>query len=229
MLPRTLALIDDDAEYTELLSRYLTAQGMQVDVYADSNDLLGRPDPYGYGFYVVDLLLPGVDGVNLIKLLRRRSRAGILVVSGRSAATVFKQIVDAGADMHLTKPVSFEQVALAILAVQRRAAMTDRPESAPWVLHRRDRQLAAPQGARVDLSEGDLALLECFVEAAGEPVPHELLRERLEQALNAETAGALSAAIHRLRRRIERSTHSLPPLQARSGIGYVFRAPLLEA
>ena len=229
MLPTTLALIDDDCDYAELLSLYLGQQGIRVDVFADSNLLLGQPDPYGYGFYIVDLLLPGVDGVNLIKLLRQRSRAGILVVSGRSAATVFKQIVEAGADMHLNKPVPFEQVALAILAIQRRAVVAEPPTSPAWVLHRHQHLLAAPQGALVELSEADLVLLACFVEAAGEPVTHAALRQSLERAFDADSAGALSAAIHRLRRRIERATHSLAPLQARSGVGYVFRAPLMEA
>ena len=203
MLPTTLALIDDDREYTTLLSQYLGQQGMQVDVYADSSLLLGQAEPYRYGFYIVDLLLRGVDGVNLIKLLRQRSRAGILVVSGRSAPTVFKQIVDAGADMHLSKPVPFEQVALAIMAVQRRAAAAQSPAVPAWVL------------------------LECFIEAAGEPVTHAALRQRMEQALDGDSTGAVSAAVHRLRRRIELATEFVAPLQARSGVGYVFRAPLL--
>jgi two-component system, OmpR family, response regulator len=228
MMPSTLALIDDDPAYAEHLSQYLRQQGIQVDVYSDSNLLLGQADPYRYGFYIVDLLLPGVDGVNLIKLLRQRSRAGILVVSGWSAATVFKQIIDAGADMHLNKPVPFEQVALAILAVQRRAAAAAEPAFAQaWVLHRAERRLTTPQGAVVDLSEGDLVLLECFAEAAGEPVSQALLRQRMTLALEAEWPGAVSAAIHRLRRRIERATRLIAPLQARSGLGYVFRAPLV--
>jgi two-component system, OmpR family, response regulator len=73
MLPKTLALVDDDAEFTEYLAQYLQARGVEVSVFADSNDLLAHDTPYGYGFYVLDLMLPGIDGVDLIKLLRRRS------------------------------------------------------------------------------------------------------------------------------------------------------------
>ena len=61
--------------------------GIKVDVFGDSNDLLAHTDPYGYDFYLVDLMLPGIDGVDLIRVLRRRSNAGVLVVSGRLAPT----------------------------------------------------------------------------------------------------------------------------------------------
>jgi len=225
MLPKTLALIDDEAEFSGLLSQYLKNQGMQVDVFADSNQLLLGPEPYGYDFYVVDLTLPGIDGVSLIKLLRQRSNAGILVVSGRTSPDVFRQIVDAGADMHLRKPVQFEQVALAIRAVQRRAA-ADAPPPPPWILDRRLRQLTAPNGIRVELSGADLIVLECLAEAAGQPVSRDALHARLGHQPDRNSTDGLNAAIYRLRRRIERATNLVVPLQSRSRVGYVFRAGL---
>ena len=225
MLPKTLALIDDDKEYAEFLSQYLRGRGVQVAVFGDSNDLLAHADPYGHDFYVVDLMLPGIDGVDLIKVLRRRSDAGLLVVSGRLAPDVFKQVISAGADMYLAKPVQFEQVALAIEAVQRRAGGAN-PAQVAWRLDRRAGQLVAPDGARVDLSDIDLALVECFVEANGEVVSRDALRQRLGRTSGGEAGDGLNATIYRLRRRIERATPSLVPLQSKSRVGYVFRAPL---
>jgi DNA-binding response OmpR family regulator len=225
MFPKTLALVDDDAEFTEYLAQYLQARGIQVEVFADSNDLLAGDTPFTYGFYVIDLMLPGIDGIDLIKLLRRRSDAGLLVVSGRLAPEVFTQVLSAGADMYLAKPVQFEQVTLAIQAVQRRAAAAS-PANPPWHLDRRARQLVAPDGALVDLSEGDLAVLECFAEAQGETVTRETLRQRLKGDPTEEASDGLNATIYRLRRRIERATPVAVPLQARSRVGYVFRAAL---
>ena len=225
MFPKTLALIDDDKEYTEFLSGYLRGLSLQVDVYADSIQLLGSAEPYRYDFYLVDLMLPGVDGVNLIKLLRLHSDAGVLVVSGRLAPDVFKQVVDAGADMYLAKPVQFEQVALAIKAVQRRAGRAGTAPAA-WRLDRRAGQLLAPDGTRVDLSDIDVLVLECFLDADGEVVSRDTLRQRLGHSADEEVSNSLNATIYRLRRRIERATPSLVPLQSKSRIGYVFRAPL---
>jgi DNA-binding response OmpR family regulator len=228
MLPRTLALVDDDQEYTEFLAQYLREQGVEVDVFHDSNDLLVADHPYGYEFYVVDLMLPGVNGVKLIQMLRRRTNVGILVVSGRLDPGVFKEVIQASADMYLAKPVQFEQVALAIAAVQRRAAGAAASPVAPaWRLDRRAGRLLAPGDVSIDLSPTDLAVLECFVEADGAVVSREKLLQHLGRDHPPEAGGdGLNAAIFRLRRRIERATPAVVPLQSRSRVGYVFRAPL---
>lgn len=225
MFPSSLALIDDDRTFSEGLSQYLSHLGISVTVFDDSADLLTCADPYAFEFYLTDLMLPSVDGVDLIKVLRRRTNAGVLVVSGRLAADTFKQVVKAGADMYLSKPVQFEQIALAIEAVQRRVGATD-PLQSTWRLDLRMAQLVAPDGARVDLSERDLALLSCFLEAGGEVVPRETLLQHVGDASGREPTGGLNGTVFRLRRRIERATPSAVPLQAKSGIGYAFRAPL---
>ena len=225
MFPKTLALIDDDKEYAEFLAQYLQESGVRVDVFSDSNDLLVHADPYGYQFYLVDLMLPGIDGVDLIKLLRRRTSAGLVVVSGRLAPDVFKDVISAGADMYLTKPVQFEQVALAIKAVHRRVSASA-PVQGAWKLDRRTGQLVAPDGARVDLSDIDQTLMECSVEAQGQVVSRETLRQRIGRPEETDAADGLNATIYRLRRRIERATPLLVPLQSKSRVGYVFRAPL---
>lgn len=226
MLPKTLALIDDDREYAELLASYLREHGVQVRVYADSNDLLGDPQSHGYDFYVVDLMLPGVDGVDLIKILRKRSRAGLLVVSGRLGPEVFRNVISVGADMYLAKPVQFEQIEVAVMAVHRRVAES-RSAATQWRLDRQARALIAPDGARVDLSDADLSVLECFVQADGAVVTRDLLRQRLGRGESEEGSDGINATIYRLRRRIERATPSVVPLQSKSRVGYVFQAPLM--
>jgi two-component system OmpR family response regulator len=225
MLPKTLALIDDDKEYTEFLAQYLQGLGVRVDVFADSNDLLVHADPYGYDFYLVDLMLPGIDGANLIDILRRRTTAGLIVVSGRLAPDVFQQVIGAGADMYLAKPVQFEQVVVAIKAVYRRVGVVSQPNS-EWKLDARAGQLLAPDGAQVDLSDADLAVLECFVEAHGDVVSRDTLRQKLGRTEDNDAADGLNATIYRLRRRIERATPTIVPLQSKSRVGYVFRAPI---
>jgi two-component system, OmpR family, response regulator len=228
MLPKTLALVDDDSEYAEFLAQYLREQGAVVSTYADSSDLLAEPGALDHDFYILDLMLPGVDGLELIRILRRRTRAGILVVSGQLAPDVFRNIVNAGADMYLAKPVQFEQVLLAVKAVQRRVAPVDQA-APPWRLDRRARELVAPDGARVALSDSDVVVMECLLSAGGEAVSRENLLQRLGGGTEAEAGDRLNAAIYRLRRRIERATPVLVPLQAKSRVGYLFKAPLEPA
>jgi two-component system, OmpR family, response regulator len=225
MLPKTLALIDDDPEYTEFLSQFLVDQGIAVTVFAAGHAFLAADGCYGHDFYVVDLMLPGIDGLDLIDVLRRRTTAGVVVVSGRLSPEVFQQVVQAGADMYLAKPVQFEQVLAAIQAVQRRAEGLMRAD-APWKVDRRSRQLIAPDGACVDLSDIDLTVLGCLVEARGQAVTRETLCQRLGRTVDGEAPDGLNAVVYRLRRRIERVTPLAVPLQSRSRVGYVFRAEL---
>lgn len=133
MLPATLALVDDDTEYCEFLAQHLRGQGVEVTAYSDSSDLLTDDAPYRFDFYVLDLMLPGVAGTELLRIIRKRSQAGVLIVSGRLGPEVFAEVINAGADMYLTKPVTFEQVELAVRAVHRRIMTTTRTATkSPW-------------------------------------------------------------------------------------------------
>jgi two-component system OmpR family response regulator len=228
VLPKTLALVDDDADYAEFLGKYLQDRGVVVRVFGDSNDLLADPAPYDFDFYVLDLMLPGVDGVELIKLLRRRTSVGIVVVSARLAADVFDSVLEAGADMYLAKPARFEQIALGVQAIQRRTAAA-REQVLCWKLDRRSSELITPDGMRVGLSGADCAVMQCFLEAQGSPVTRETLSERLGRPIAGGPDNALHATIYRLRRRIERATPTVVPLQSQSRVGYIFRATLLSA
>jgi len=225
MLPQSLALIDDDADFTESFAAYLREQGVNVSVFADSSDLLASESPFGYDFYVVDLMLPGVDGDELIRILRRRTDAGVLVVSGKVGASTFEAVVDAGADMYLEKPVGLEQILLVVKALQRRAVLRGQRELG-WVVDLRANQLLAPDGAKVDLSDTDVTVLRCFLEADGAIVTRDTLVQRLGRDDANTLDNTLHATIYRLRRRIEKASSSLVPLQSEPRIGYIFRAPL---
>ncbi len=228
MLPRNLALVDDDTEYTEFLAQHLQAQGVAVQRYADSNDLLADVAPWRHEFYVVDLMLPGVPGAELIRILRKRTDAGVLVVSGRLGPEVFAEVIHAGADMYLAKPVTFEQVELAVRAVHRRIMTTARTATA-WKLDAPRGLLTAPDGATVELGATDLLVMQCFLQAGGQAVTREQLRARLGHLAAIESDNNLHATIYRLRRRIERATPIAVPLQSQQRVGYVFRAPLIAA
>lgn len=224
-LPATLAIVDDDRDHAAYLAQHLQQRGVNVTVFHDSDEFLTSPAAFDFDFYVIDLMLPGVDGVDLIRLIRRRGNAGIVVVSGRMDADVFESVMRTGADMHLMKPVRMEQVTLAIEAVQRRIE-AGRAQAGAWRLDRKARQLIAPEGTRIDLSDNNLAVIECFVTAQGATVTHAMLCERLGRDPVQEADNLLHAAIYRLRRRIERATPNSVPLQVEPRVGYVFRGAL---
>ena len=225
MLPHSLAIVEDDPEYAEYLGQYLSQRGVSTRVFGDSNDLLADVSAFSFGAYVLDLTLPGVDGIELIRILRKRTQAGILVVSGRLAREAFEQAISAGADMHLAKPVSFEQVELAITAIQRRVGPMSITNDG-WTMDRAAGELLAPDGARIPLSGTDQVVLQCFAEAHGAVVTKEQLNQCLGRPSQAGADNGLNATIYRLRRRIEQVTPLQVPLQSQHRVGYWFRAPL---
>lgn len=228
MLPATLAIIEDDREYADYLAGLLRQRGVAVTVFNDSDEFLTSSGAFGFEFYVVDLMLPGVDGLDLVRLIRRKGGAGVIVVSGRVGDNVFEAVLGAGADMYLMKPVRVQQVALAVEAVQRRVAGS-RAQAAVWQLQRADRTLVAPEGTRIELSEGDMAVMECFAAADGATVTRAALCERMGRDPATEADNLLHAAIYRLRRRVERATPSPLPLQSEAKVGYAFKGRLSAA
>jgi DNA-binding response OmpR family regulator len=202
------------------------ALGIQVEHFADSNDLLASKAPFDYGFYIVDLILPGVDGTDLIGILRKRTQAGIVVVSGRVAPDVFAKVIDSGADMHLAKPVTFDKVVVAIRGVYRRVTT---PVSQAWLLDVSTNRLLAPDGVAITLSETDLALMQCFLEARGGSVTRETLCRLLGHPDTPDSENLLSATVYRLRRRVERATPLPVPLHTQARVGYVFKGELRAA
>lgn len=228
MNPRTLALVDDDLEFSEYLTQFLQDHDITVTWFRESESLLSSENPFGFDFYLLDLMLPGVDGLSLLRILRRRSDAGVLVVSGKIGADVFDQVIRAGADMHLVKPLTFEQILLAIQAVFRRASQNQsRQQQQSWQLDPSRMTLTAPTGVVIELSPTDLTVMQALQEVGNGILSREELGSRL--GINSEQdPNLLHATIYRLKRRIEKATSELVPLESKSRVGYVFRAPLLK-
>jgi DNA-binding response OmpR family regulator len=227
MLPATLTIVDDDGDYREFLAQHLRAQGLRVRTFSDSNHLLADGDPFGDAFYIIDLMLPGVGGEELIRILRlRNEECGVLVITGKAEAGVFENVLTAGADMHLGKPVSLEQITLAIGAVYRRIVRQRDSAQRAWQLDTDRQRLTSPDGDVIDLGDNDVTILSCFPPAEGGVVPRETLCEQLGRPVLDTSDNGLHAMIYRLRRRIEKVTGSVVPLQSQSRVGYVFKAPI---
>ena len=226
VLPATLTVVEDDDDYREFLAEHLRQQGVRVRTFAAGNLLLADPDPFDDDFYIVDLMLPGVSGEDLIRILRLRSDAGVLVVTGKAESGVFEHVLQAGADMHVAKPVSLEQITLAIAAVYRRIVRQRDGAQRTWVLEADHQRLTSPEGDLIELGDNDVTILSCFPSAEGGVVSRETLCERLGRPVLDTSDNGLHAMIYRLRRRIEKVTGAVVPLQSQSRVGYVFKAPI---
>ena len=227
MLPGRICIVDCDVHHSQGLAVHLGEKGVEVRGFSDSGAFLTSVDAFDHDFYLIDLDLPGIDGLELIHLLRRRSAAGIVVASGRPGDAVLDDALKAGADMFLAKPAPFERTLLAIQAVARRCLATRTPLT--WTLNRSNRTLNTPLGVNVALLDVDVLMLECFVDTDGAPVQRDVICARLGRDADLANQNGLHAAIYRLRRRIEQATEEVVPLQSKPRVGYHFRGRLVTA
>lgn len=227
-LPQSVTVVDGDSHFLQGLANHLQSHGISVSGFIDADDFVTSPAPFESGFYVIDLDCPGLDGFTLCRLIRRRLRAGILVLSSRAQAGDFEQSLNAGADMYLAKPVRYEQVLVSIQAIQRRVNNEATNLHSTWVYDKNGRLLITPEGNTVELSPTDTLLIERFASAGSKLVSHDQIRETLGIANNSDSDNVLHAAIYRLKRRIERSTSITAPLQSQSRAGYVFKGEIVS-
>lgn len=218
VFPTNICIVDDDQDFVGFLADYLKLRGSQCSIFWSAEALMQIGGFDQYDFFILDLGLPGIDGVDLTTLIRARSSAGILVVSGRLGPDAFNSALAAGADMFVNKPVRFDQVYHAIQSIWRRFA-EPRARSNHWVISNDSAMLVSPLGQGVSLTPAEGRLLQCLRTAG---------REAVSRAELADAAGIVSspdhrnldAAVFRLRRKIEREANSPSPFRTVHGIGY---------
>lgn len=195
-----------------------------IVTFENSDDFLLSPAPFDFEVYVISSEQSGVGALDLIRLLRRRTAAGIVTLC-KSLADEFVLHLGAGADMVLGYDVPTEHVKAAIDAVARRASPSQAVKSSSWKLLEAEATLETPEGKRIPLSESDLTILQCFAVGGGK-VARQTLIERLWGSDTGSMDNALHATLYRLRKRIEQTGQTLAPVYAVPKVGYEFRAPL---
>ena len=227
---RKILLVDDDAELRRLLATYLGRHGFDTLLLPDTRQLDAFLERYQPQLLVLDLMLPGEDGLAACRRLRARGETRPVIMLTARDEPVDRVIgLEMGADDYLGKPFDPRELVARIEAVLRRGT---RPPAAPdpeggvtrfggWLFDRGTRQLSK-DGQVVALTSGEFALLNTLVANANQPMK----RERLLELTRGETTEAFDRAIdvqiHRLRRLIEVDPARPRYLQTVWGIGYVF-------
>ncbi len=227
---KKILLVDDDPELRQLLATYLGRHGFDTLLLPDTRQLDAFLERYQPQLLVLDLMLPGEDGIAACRRLRARGETRPIIMLTARDETIDRVIgLETGADDYVGKPFDPRELVARIEAVLRRGARTPAapdPEGGVtrfgnWLFDRASRQLSK-DGQVVGLTSGEFALLNALVANANRPMK----RERLLELTRGETTEAFDRAIdvqiHRLRRLIE-VDHAHPRyLQTVWGIGYVF-------
>jgi len=232
-MPDHVLIVDDDAETRSLLREYLEKQGYRVTAAADGRALreaLGRARP---DLIVLDLMLPGEDGLQLCRDLRTRSNVPIIMLTARGEETDRIVGLEMGADDYLAKPFNPRELLARIKSVLRRARALPgnlEPEAAGkyrfagWALDVATRNLTAPDGVVVPLSGTEFKLLRIFL-AHPDRV---LTREQVIELMSARDGGpfdrAIDVQVSRLRQRLRDDAREPRIIKTVRGEGYVLAA-----
>jgi two-component system alkaline phosphatase synthesis response regulator PhoP len=229
----TILVVDDEPRIVQIVRDYLQHGGFAVLVASDGPSALrtartGRPD-----LIVLDLGLPGQDGLDVARALRRDGDVPIIMLTARSDETDKLVGLELGADDYITKPFSPKELVARIRTVLRRAEGMKEP--AELIRVGNDVELDVPRmearfrAQRVDLTKTEFQLLATMARQPGRVFTRAQLLESVRGVAFESYERAIDAHIKNLRRKIEPDPRSPRYLQTVFGVGYRFAEPTVQA
>ncbi len=221
-----ILVVEDEAAIRDGLKARLVDAGFTVDAAGDGEEGLFAGLEYPLDVAIVDLGLPKLSGLDLIRRLRAQKKSfPILVLTARDRWQDKVEGLEAGADDYVSKPFHFEEVLARVQALMRRAGGYSTPEliCGPIVLDPR-KQLVTVNDQRVELTTHEFRLLEHLMLRAGEVVSKNELAERLYEEEVERESNVIEVFMGRLRRKLD-PQDTLKPLETVRGRGYRFAIP----
>jgi two-component system, OmpR family, response regulator len=217
----------------KLVADYLGENGVRVTAVATGTEMAQALAEHAIDLIVLDLRLAEEDGMQLARKLRQESAVPIIIVTGKQEEADRVMGLELGADDYVTKPFSPRELLARIRAVLRRyqtakEVLPPRSEKrrayrfAGWELNLGSRRLTSPEGRRIEVSNGELNLLQAFCASAQRVLTREQLLD-LSRLNGAEVYDrSIDVQILRLRRKIEPNPAQPQYIKTERGIGYVF-------
>jgi len=221
-----ILVVEDEAGIRENLREELVRAGFNVDVAADGEEGLFAGAQYPVDIAIVDLGLPKMSGLELIRRLREKSKSfPILILTARDRWQDKVEGLEAGADDYVSKPFHFEEVLARLQALLRRSGgwSTSELVCGPIALDMR-RQTVKVNGKGVDLTTHEYRLLEHFMIHAGRTLSRTELSERLYDEEMDRDSNVIEVYMGRLRKKLD-PTDELKPFETLRGRGYRFAIP----
>ncbi|MEB3319502.1 MAG: response regulator [Cyanobium sp.] len=229
--PHRIWVVDDDPEIRQLLATYLDAQGYEVRCLADGRQLSARLENQRPDLVVLDLMLPGDDGLTLLRRLRDGGDdLPVLMLTARGDAIDRIIGLEQGADDYLAKPFLPRELTARIEAVLRRrgvqpagtpVAPAERIRFGSWELDPSSRCLTR-DGEAVTITSGEFSLLLSLARHPHQPLSRERLIELARGPASETDARSMDVQISRLRRLLEENPSQPRHIQTVWGFGYVF-------
>jgi two-component system response regulator CpxR len=221
--PTSILLIEDDTELCGLMRDYFAEHGIRIEAAFDGRQGLARSLECGFDLIILDVMLPLLDGFEVLRQIRKRSETPVIMLTARTAEGDRVAGLNFGADDYLPKPFGPEELLARIRAVLRRVG---RMEGAPQIVEAGGVKMN-PQSRQAWLRDEPLELttiefdiLEMLVRAAGRTVSRDELTGALHQRPSTPYERSLDVHVSHLRKKFEGGNHVL--IRTIRGVGYQF-------
>lgn len=229
--PQRILVVDDDPDVRSILSDQLSKAGYQVDTAPDAAvmwQLIARSQPT---LIVLDLTLPGEDGLALCRRLQAHGQPAVIVLGAFDEPAERITTLETGADDYVAKPVDPRQLLARIRALLRRMQAQNDGADNPspltfdgWQLDRRRARLISPQGRVIALGRTDHQVLCALLDHANREVSREYLVEHVFQKNYLPSDRAIDMSISRLRRHLENHSMGSQLIRTVRHVGYMLTA-----
>ena len=221
-----ILVVEDEAKTGDYLRQGLAEAGFVVDLARDGPDGLHLAETGDYDLAILDVMLPGLDGWQVLAGMRRAGRAmPVLFLSARDHVEDRVKGLELGADDYLVKPFAFAELLARVRTLLRRGSRSAEPElmrAADLELDLKRRRVTRA-GQRIDLTAKEFALLELLLRRRGEVLPRSLIASQVWDMNFDSDTNVIEVAVRRLRAKID---DSFEPKLIRTvrGMGYVLEA-----
>jgi two-component system phosphate regulon response regulator OmpR len=235
-----ILIVDDDPKIRSMLRRYLTGEGFRVSEAPDGAAMRAVLEGGGVELVLLDLVMPGEDGLSLARHIRQRAATPIIMLTGKGDLIDRVAGLEAGADDYIAKPFHLREVLARIRSVMRRApgagpaapAEPARREGGAdealaflgWRFDPVRRELRNPEGAVVPLTSGEFDLLHAFLRNPNRVLSRDQLMDQVKGREWAAFDRTIDTQVVRLRKKIERDPRNPELIKTVRGAGYVFAA-----
>ena len=220
-----LLVVEDDPAIASFLAKGLKEAGFAVDHAASGGAALEMASSTTYDLAVVDLMLPGLDGLGLIEELRRRRiSVPVIILSARRSVDDRVRGLQAGGDDYLTKPFAFEELLARVQALIRRATGAAEPTRlavGDLALDLVSRKVERG-GRALDLRPREYALLEYLMRNPGRVVSKAMILSHVFDYSFDPRTNVVDVLVHRLREKVDKE-FAMPMIHTVRGMGYVLR------
>ena len=212
-----LLIVEDEEDLRRGLEQALREEGYAVDGAAEGTDAIFKAETWDYDAIVLDVMLPGLDGWEILQRLRRKKKTPVLLLTARDAVQDRVRGLDLGADDYLVKPFDLDELLARVRSLIRRAAAAPNPVMAlgPVSINTAARTVAV-EGAEIALTAREYALIEYLASRRGKVVSRTELYDHLFAEEDESYSNLLDVHICNLRRKLGKDL-----IQTRRGHGYV--------